>query len=450
MEKIIILWVLLLATAALPQDESRIIFNTDEMFVKLNETINLDCGFQGSYRYCLWEHAGEKLDTVDIYDGNYGGLSKPENIEGNQCGIVLDSAATEDHGVWTCKVLIKGEAVVASKNVTILVKPTQATVTPVDLTANSNEETSIECIVMKARPAVQLRWFLDEEDITEQSLVVETNVTSDGAFMSVSTLNRTFTPVDNEKELKCVVDHPTLEDSDIVKISVNVLYAPIKDIPQIFSVNETESFEIRVNFSANPLPFKVLWQYGESFDNLTNDIEITLDNENISTILETGVKGHYIAVLNISSLNESDFKRHYNLLVENEIGSTNYQVKLEPVSVNQKNDKTVMMGVVISGALVLIIGVITIVSKTCIANKEVIVASLGALPICCPPKESKVNEEEVKDPVGVQPVIVNIIVKNDETEKEDENGNEEAGYLVDKAMKDSVDMIEDSEKYESK
>jgi len=448
-----ILWVLILVTAAVPQDKSRIIFSPEEMFVNLNEKTNIDCGFQGSYRYCIWEHMGGLFDTVDIHEGIYPGLSKPENIEGNQCGIVLDSASNQDHGEWTCKVFIKGDAIVGSKNVTILVPPTQAKVTPSDINAKANEETMIECIIMEARPAVQIMWLLDEEDITQLSQAVDTIIKSEDTFMTVSTLNITFTPIDSKKELKCVVDHQTLEESEIVAVSVNVLYAPAKAVLQNFSPNENDIYEIKVNFSANPKPFRMLWQYGESFDNLTSEIKMPLDAENISSILENGINGHFIAVLNISSLNETDFKRHYNLLVENEIGITNYQLMLEPVTVNQENDKTVMTAVVITGALVLIIGLITVIGKTCIANKVLVIATLQALPICCPPKESQPNiEKETNVSNGDQPVIINVIVKDDGTEKEIENGNGDTGNLVGEVVNDPVDVnqvIEDSENPES-
>jgi len=415
MGKLIILWVLCLVAAALAQDESRIIFNTDEVLVNINEMVSLDCGFQGTYRYCVWEHAGELFDVVDIHNNIYSGLSKPENVEGNQCGIVLDSVAAEDHGEWTCKVYIKGNIVVGSKNdVTILVKPPQAKITPTEVTVKAGEEKLIKCIVMEARPAVQLRWFLDQEDITEYSQVKDIPISSDGVFLTVSTLHRTFTPVDNEKELTCVVDHPSLEEANIVPIPVDIMYAPMPDIPQTFYVNETDFYEIRVNFSANPKPTRVLWQYGNIFDNITDKVDIPIDDENILMILTNEVTGHFTALLNISRLNVSDFPVIYNLFVDNEIGNATYEVILEAVHVYQKHDKCVMTAVAVLGTIIIVVSLIIVVRKLCTAYKVFICCSTSVEP-------NSDAEKGAKQPYVQQTTSV----MNGEMGKEDENGNKD-------------------------
>ena len=53
MEYIIFLWILLLVTAALAEDDSGLIFNNDEIMVKPNEKVNLVCGITETYRHCI-------------------------------------------------------------------------------------------------------------------------------------------------------------------------------------------------------------------------------------------------------------------------------------------------------------------------------------------------------------------------------------------------------------
>ena len=55
--------------------------------------------------------------VVDIDKGVYYGMSRPENTDGNQCGIVINNATTEHQGNWTCKVYIHEMTLVATKMV---------------------------------------------------------------------------------------------------------------------------------------------------------------------------------------------------------------------------------------------------------------------------------------------------------------------------------------------
>ena len=450
MRKMIYVCILFIITSVLADDDSGIIFNTDDIMTKLNQKVNLECGIHGTYRHCNWEHKSEIFDVLDVHDDVYPGLNKPEIFDGNQCGIILNSASPEDHGEWTCKVFIKGETLIGSKNVTILVEPTQGEVTPATILAAADVETMIACTVMKARPAVQIRWLLGDEDITTSSDIQHAPVTPDGAFLSVSTLKRFFTPIDSEKELKCIVDHPALNESDIIIAPVIVHYAPIKSKPQTFYINETDTFEIKVNFSASPQPSKVLWQYGI---NLTEEIEIPLDDGHITTQLNTLDKEHFTAVLNISNLNNEDFNRQYNLFVENEIGSTTYEVRIEASVDNLKDeDHTVIIAVAITSSIVLtIVAVMTAICKCCTTNKDVIIACIPLCQQCYtsskedkPDKEKTINkpdeENGIDKPDGGRPIVINVIVKNKHTGEEDKTDE-----LVGNIVKEVVDKVKINE-----
>lgn len=426
MGQYIIFCVLLLVTASIGENQTVLVFTNSEISVKINDSLHLDCGVIGTYRNCMWVHGEELLDTQDIHDGIYPGLSKPEDIQSNQCGIVLESATAEDHGEWTCKVHTNNGLLLGSKNVTVFVKPGQGKITPAELIANELEEISVECSVQAARPAVQLRWFFDEEDITDHSAFEDTLVTSDGIYMSVSTLTTTFTHADNGKELKCIVDHVTLEQSESIVVPVDVLYSPVDMMPQTFyGVIEGDDFEMAINFSANPKPSKLVWQHGDNFENLIDEVEIPLDNTTLMmTSLTSFGNGLYTAVLNISNLTENDIIRKYNLFVENKIGSTNYSVMLssdkEPSSnelseakTENQEDNTIMVAALITSSVVLaILGLTTAIVK----------AGPEWLKCCCSEKKDAKADVE-----GGGPIINDAITRN---EKEDMNANENADTMM--------------------
>ena len=48
------------------------------------------------------------------------GLRRPENREDNQCGIVVDQAIIDVHGIWTCIIYNqRNQTYVASRNVIV-------------------------------------------------------------------------------------------------------------------------------------------------------------------------------------------------------------------------------------------------------------------------------------------------------------------------------------------
>lgn len=441
---------------AAAQDEPTIIFNSDEIHAKPNEKVELDCGINGTYRYCIWEHGGDVFQTEDIHDGVYEGWSQPETLEENQCGIVLDSASTENHGEWTCKIFIKGGSLMGSKNITIPVKPTQAKITPAELIANADEETKIECSVMAARPAVELKWLLNDEDITEQSVAEDSPVTGDGTFMTVSTLKRNFTAAENEKELKCVVDHQTLEESEITLLPVKVVYAPVEKVPQTFyELSEGDDYEIRVKFSANPKPSKILWQFGESFDDLVEDVEIPFAGPKMMTKLEPWVNEKFVAVLKISSLTEEDFQRKYNLFVENEVGSTNYQVMLSkdyipsPTTEATKTDDGEDNNTIIIAAVVSILVVVVLVALIATLVK------MGPKWFSCrkgQEEETKSDAEKGEDVAsnGIKDEESKLIEKTELTEKEEKNANEENGDVKKDLVEGETVLDENSKEVSDK
>ncbi|CAL4067331.1 unnamed protein product, partial [Meganyctiphanes norvegica] len=101
-------------------------------------------------------------------------LKRPDNVEGNQCGIVLEQATNDNHGTWTCKVFnTKYGALVGSKNLIITVKPTPTKVSTKQITAYPGDLREIKCSVMEARPAIKVIWTLNGRDITSEAESME-------------------------------------------------------------------------------------------------------------------------------------------------------------------------------------------------------------------------------------------------------------------------------------
>ncbi|CAL4096487.1 unnamed protein product, partial [Meganyctiphanes norvegica] len=89
---------------AAPLCEVPLLFNYNDLIVNPGEQVPLECGMIGNYSHCLWEKDTNTILVEDVYNGTHSGLMRPNNTEGNQCGIVVEQALIETHGIWTCKI----------------------------------------------------------------------------------------------------------------------------------------------------------------------------------------------------------------------------------------------------------------------------------------------------------------------------------------------------------
>lgn len=70
------------------------------------------------------EHCNRRVlfplpQVEDVHNRVLQGLSKPENLKGNECGIVINSVTAADHGEWVCKVFVFANTLRGSKNVVV-------------------------------------------------------------------------------------------------------------------------------------------------------------------------------------------------------------------------------------------------------------------------------------------------------------------------------------------
>ncbi|KAK7071529.1 hypothetical protein SK128_013945, partial [Halocaridina rubra] len=271
--------------------------------------------------------------VLDIYENVYAGFRKPEVTEGNECGIVIDSVSTEQHGLWTCKVFVRGRSLVGTKNVIVTIKPTtprlEVDSSPGYLEVSSDEESDVRCSVAAARPAVGIRWYLGERDITVFAKTEETPTDAGGIYKSVSTLRRSFEPTENGLLLICSISHQTLPAAENASIPIRVIFKPVeKSLTTYYQIVPGSDYEVRFNFSAYPTPTKVEWRYGESFQNTPISIPVPGSSERYSTNLETLDIGLHTAILSIAEFTEADANQRYLLVVANHLGETQYEVRL--------------------------------------------------------------------------------------------------------------------------
>jgi len=333
---------LVAAVAAMPQDlrpramldgvqsePVSLIFDRQATTVNPGESLKLDCGVSGHYRYCHWVNgATPQIQVQDVHDGLISGLSAPHTLKGNECGIVLDSVSIEAHGPWTCTVYVKGGSIQATRNVTVTIRPTAPVleVPQRPMLVDEGETRSVTCSVAAARPKVDIRWFLGEEELTYNSHV-ENSLTDDvGIYKSLSTLSHTFKAWNNMKTLRCEVSHYTLETPIEDLTDVIVRYKPFGRDVSIYGAQAGSLVEARVNFSANPQVTDLAWGYGPDFNAIVADIPVPGEEGRYSTEMMPLGDELYSVFLRIIDYEDIDSRMFFKLRVSNDIGSRDFRI----------------------------------------------------------------------------------------------------------------------------
>lgn len=340
-------------------ETSALIFDTTPMIVNPDDSLNLDCGVAGDYRYCHWTHNGQgprTIQVIDVHEGYIGGVSKPAVTKGNECGIVIDSVTIEDHGSWTCNVFVRGNTLQATKNVTVTIKPTQPILQARSrpLTVQEYDSEAFSCSVAAARPVVQISWFLGEEDITYSSQV--TNILTDnmGTYRSTSDLMYTFHAWNNKQAVKCVINHPTLPEPVSDYVDITVKYKPWGKDEKVYGIQLGHDAEARLNFSANPDPMSLSWGYGMDFDAIQPDLPIPSDENRYSTEMIMMDDGHYSVILRVLEFDEMDAKMNFKIRVGNDLGSRDFQISLS----NEKAPNEPLSSGALAGIVLLVLFII--------------------------------------------------------------------------------------------
>ncbi|XP_071536639.1 fasciclin-3 isoform X8 [Panulirus ornatus] len=378
-------------------EEVSLIFDRSKIIVNPGDQLDLDCGVRGDKRYCIWENeSGHIYQVEDVYVNVYDGMRKPANTEGNECGIVINSADIEHHGLWTCKVFVVGDSLVGSKNVIVTIKPTSPILELDDgqgsFLVTSEDETPIKCSVAAARPAVGIRWYLGETDITASAEKEETPTDKGGIYKSVSTLRRRFQPKENGQLLMCSISHKTLLVPENTSIPLNVVFKPVeKPVSSFYQISSGSDYEVKLNFSANPAPIRREWRYGDSFENTEASIPIPGADGRYTADFEDLGSGKYTAKLLIAGFTESDANKRYLLVIENEYGETQYKVMLSMHDAPQDT----LSGGAVAGIIIVLLIVVAAVGAAGYARYR---QMFCFAPVPSPdPEEGKDTKEEHSD-----------------------------------------------------
>lgn len=290
------------------------------------ESVSILCSFGKPVSVCrFYTPEGSTIKINERLQGKYAYYGS--GFENGQCGITINDLSKRDEGRWKCSLDIGAtfDDVEGFFNVTIRKPPTQLQLYVRDANIlRDGQDISAECTFRDGYPSASIEWFLGEERVQPRDPVY--NEDQSGEITVTSTFERTLRVGDNLKSLICRINHPALENG--FTNTTHQVYVNFP--PQALSRQELyisgltigNRADIEVFIRANPKP-RLQWTIdGKVLKGGSQDNKYVVNN---AVQLDDG---RYSAKLTIMELTLQDTTKVYNLRADNEIGSTDYQIRI--------------------------------------------------------------------------------------------------------------------------
>lgn len=233
-------------------------------FVNPGGEVVLACRINNKGGDCRWEKKkGSGISVpVGIYAGKYEWAGRTEV---GDCSLrIMEADFDYDNGRWVCQVtasgfketdtLISNEAIVSVRAPPASVqlqKPDESSQLQAPLTGIAGKEVALQCIVVGGNPPPKLHWYVGETEVQgglESENQEESSVTS--------TLYIPVKKEDQQKVVRCVVEHEALQTEMEAATKLDVQFAPevsIKTSDATISALEESTVNISCTSIANPV-----------------------------------------------------------------------------------------------------------------------------------------------------------------------------------------------------
>lgn len=405
--------------------------------VRVGESAELTCATSVNILFCQFMSPyGESLIMSPQLTYEEGRIAFAGEEPNKHCGIKINKVEEKDNGEWKCLITASTEDGSAKKgsgsaSVTVVKPPNSVTLdvaSPLVLTYPQESSKEVRCVAEGGRPAPSFAWKLDDEAYVGPVKDEE----------SAQTITYTSMPEHNGKTLSCVVSHKGYSEEALAagtnkaNVVLDIRFKPVASTQDndFYGMKIGEPFEVLMSFKSHPKPTEFHWKM---HDKTIVPMGGTLSRFT-SAVLEDGPHaGHYTAKLTIDKVTKEDQESENVLVVQNDLGETQYKFSLgvgerPPVagsnldagvpSIDEASSGPVI-AIVIVALIIVIIIVVAVVARAqgilCFADKNVgednekSAAQFEALEKGDPSPEKEMIKEpltEVKKAPEPEPVLV--------------------------------------------
>jgi len=369
--------------------------------------------------------------------------------EKKECGLKITNVKEKDNGEWKCLLTAfvenqakKGEdsayITVAKAPNDIHIEVDDETTAAVIVNYPENKERKVKCVASGGRPAATFSWMLGEDQFNGPVQDLDSIETAGGTLTQSQVLTYHSEPSHNGKKLTCIVAHKGFAQEQISaqenrrSLTLDVQFKPVdaEKTQEFYNLAVGKQHTVLMNFRAHPRPTKLHW---ELYDGTTvNEGSESLDQRFYAEQLAEGpTDGYYTAKLDIKNVKAEDAGTTSNLVVTNELGTTNYKFSLhggeKPAS---EAGSGPVIAIVIVAIIIIVVIVVAVIARSqgllCFADKNIgddgekSAAQFEALEKgeASPEKEPiKESSDIKKEP---EPTIENIVPNKSSTEDEKE------------------------------
>ncbi|XP_076350236.1 irregular chiasm C-roughest protein-like isoform X2 [Tachypleus tridentatus] len=233
-------------------------------------TATIRCRIRNRRGECVWLKDGEVVGRIS---NKFFFEKEPSD---GDCSIRITDANLEmDDGYWQCQVTQASleDPTLKSENIKLTVRetprPPQLEDSSIQIQRGSNfttkvgQPTKLNCVSRKGNPPAELKWFIEDEEIT--AMANQTNTTDiekQKTWQAVSILHYTFQKIHNGKLLRCVALHKGYDtNSREIHTRLDLQYPPeihLEGNPKEV-VEEGKSLTLRCLADANPKA-SIIWK----------------------------------------------------------------------------------------------------------------------------------------------------------------------------------------------
>ncbi|XP_030080239.1 fasciclin-3 isoform X2 [Drosophila hydei] len=362
--------------------------NVEPNTALLNEgdRTELLCRYGRAINYCRIEIPGEQkvLNLSPVWSKTPGFTYYGSGLNAGQCGVTIERVKASNNGQVKCSLGVEGEELSGTIDLVVALRPQQPIIELIskpnrDGFFSESTEFHARCSVRDGRPAANISWYIDNMPANKRTspLQVVATPTHDNVELSTSVqeIQWPLTADDSNRKLVCRSHHQTDRESvppQEAAYIINVRYAPVhQPEASVYGLYLEHTAIVNITIRASPPP-SIEW-------NIDGTIVSQGRTEGRYSAYEPQYVGNdeYNVTLAIAGLTLEDTTKTYNLRASNELGTTDYHVRISSSSKPPSSslDVAAIVGIVVAVAVLVLIVLLILFARAtgrwCFGGKSI-------------------------------------------------------------------------------
>ncbi|XP_044315571.1 fasciclin-3 isoform X2 [Drosophila rhopaloa] len=343
------------------------------------------CRYGRAINYCRIEIPGEPkvLNLSPEWSKTPGFAYFGGGLTAGHCGVSIERVKASNNGQVKCSLGVEGEELEGVIDLVVAMRPEQPIIELLSKPNregyfNEGTEFNARCSVSKGRPPANITWYIDNMPANKRTTPLEYLTTTDNNVELTTTVGEIqwhLSAEDSNRKLVCRSHHQTDRESlppQEAAYIINVRYAPVhQPDAAVYGLYLEHTAIVNITIRASPQP-KIEW----SIDGAVVGQGRT---DGRYSAYEPQYLGNdeYNVTLAIAGLTLEDTTKIYNLRASNELGLTDYKVRISSSSKPPSSslDVAAIVGIVVAVAVLVLVVLLIVFARAtgrwCFGGKSI-------------------------------------------------------------------------------